>query len=86
MMSAYVYMLRCEDESFYIGWTTNVEKRFLQHCKGKGAKYTKSHRPVEVVFQKMFATKREAMQWEYQMKQLTHTQKKELIIKNSNTF
>ncbi|MCI7442956.1 MAG: GIY-YIG nuclease family protein, partial [Clostridium sp.] len=37
----YVYMIRCKDGSLYTGWTNNLEKRFRNHCKGKGAKYTR---------------------------------------------
>ncbi|MDU2993905.1 MAG: GIY-YIG nuclease family protein, partial [Clostridium sp.] len=37
----YVYILKCGDDSLYTGWTNNLEKRFKDHCSGRGAKYTK---------------------------------------------
>ena len=42
-----VYMLRCKDGSLYTGWTNDFEKRLAAHQSGKGAKYTRSHLPVE---------------------------------------
>ena len=49
-MTAYVYMLRCSDDSFYVGSTRNLEKRLWEHQAGMGAEYTKRRRPVELVF------------------------------------
>ena len=77
--SNYVYMLRCADDSFYIGWTNDLEKRVKAHNEGKGAKYTKARRPVELVYYETFATKNEAMSREYALKQLSRKQKEKLI-------
>ena len=49
-MDWYVYMLRCEDGSLYTGIASDVEKRFAVHKSGHGAKYTRSHPPVAVVY------------------------------------
>ena len=46
----YVYLLRCADDSLYCGWTTDLEGRVAAHNNGTGAKYTKSPRPVELVY------------------------------------
>ena len=46
----YTYILKCKDGSFYTGWTNNLEKRIKDHNAGKGAKYTKSRCPVELVY------------------------------------
>ena len=46
----YTYILRCKDDSLYTGWTNNLEKRIQNHNAGKGAKYTKARRPVELVY------------------------------------
>ena len=43
----YVYILLCEDGSYYTGTTNNLKERFIKHSKGKGAKYTKAHKPVK---------------------------------------
>ena len=45
----HTYMIECEDGSLYTGWTNNLEKRFAMHVAGKGAKYTRSHKPVRIV-------------------------------------
>ena len=75
----YTYILRCKDGSFYTGWTNNLEKRIKDHNAGKGAKYTKSRCPVELVYYETFATKEEAMRREYAVKQLSRIKKIQLI-------
>ena len=81
----YTYMVRCCDGSFYIGWTNNLKKRLEANNSGKGAKYTKSRRPVELVYYECFQTKQEAMSREWHLKQLTHAKKQELLDKTTNT-
>lgn len=77
----YVYMIRCKDGSLYTGWTNNLEKRFRNHCKGKGAKYTRGRGPLELVYYEVFEDKREAMRREYEIKQLKKSEKEKLIQK-----
>ena len=79
----YVYILRCNDDSLYTGWTNNLEKRIKAHSDGKGAKYTRARVPVELVYFEVFEDKIEAMKREYAIKQLKRKEKLELI-KNSN--
>ena len=45
----YTYILKCKDDSLYTGWTNDLKKRITSHNAGKGAKYTKARRPVELV-------------------------------------
>ena len=72
----YTYMVECADGTLYTGWTNCLEKRLKAHNGGRnGAKYTKTKRPVSLGF----ITKEEAMQREYQIKQLTRERKLELI-------
>jgi len=71
-------MLVCEDSSFYIGTTNNVQKRFLAHLSGKGASYTRSHKPIQVVYQEELSDKSAALKREHVLKKLTHTQKENL--------
>ena len=78
----YVYILRCNDDSLYTGWTNNLEKRIKAHSDGKGAKYTRARVPVELVYFEVFEDKIEAMKREYAIKQLKRKEKLELI-KNS---
>ena len=75
----YTYMVRCKYGTFYTGWTNNIEKRIRAHNEGKGAKYTKTRRPVELVYLEKFETKEEAMSREYHIKRLTREEKRRLI-------
>ena len=75
----YTYILKCKDETLYTGWTNDIEKRLEAHNAGKGAKYTRSRRPVELVYLEQFETKEEAMSREVKVKQLSRKQKYELV-------
>lgn len=77
----YTYILKCNDNTFYTGWTNDLEKRINTHNSGNGAKYTRSRLPVSLVYYETFATKQEAMRREYAIKQLSRHQK-EILIKN----
>ena len=72
-------MLVCQDGSYYIGSTDDVQKRFIKHLSGKGASYTRSHKPVKIVYTEELADKSSALKREYLLKQLTHKQKALLI-------
>lgn len=75
----YTYMVRCGDGSLYTGWTTDVERRVRAHNEKKGAKYTKSRLPVELVYYETFETKEEAMKREAAIKKLSK-KRKELLV------
>lgn len=75
----YVYLLRCSDDTLYCGWTTDLEKRLDAHNNGSGAKYTRSRRPVELVYFEEYDSKEEAMSREWKIKQMSRKQKMELI-------
>ena len=77
----YVYILRCADNSLYTGWTNNLDRRIKMHVNGKGAKYTKSRLPVELVYFEEYEDKIEAMKREYAIKQLKRKEKLMLIQK-----
>lgn len=77
--TAYTYMVECGDGSLYTGWTNHLEERMKSHNQGKGAKYTKSRLPVRLVYYETFSTKKEAMQREYAIKQLTRKDKLKLV-------
>lgn len=78
-MAAFVYMLRCADETLYTGWTDDVPARVAAHNAGRGAKYTRSRRPVKLVYQESLPTKSDALRREWAIKQLTRRQKEALI-------
>lgn len=75
----FVYMLRCKDKSLYTGYTIDLSERLKLHNEGKGAKYTRSRRPCQMVYIERFKTKSEALQREYAIKQLPRDKKVELI-------
>ena len=79
MKRNYTYMVKCSDGTLYTGWTTDLEHRVKAHNDGEGAKYTRSRRPVELVYYEEYAAKAEAMKREYSIKQLTRKQKEKLI-------
>ena len=72
-------ILECSDGSFYTGWTNNLERRVKAHNAGKGAKYTKSRKPVKLVYFETFLTKQEAMRREWEIKQLSRVEKWKMI-------
>ncbi len=75
----YAYLLRCADGTLYAGWTTDPVRRAAAHNAGRGAKYTRSRRPVALVYAEAFETKREAMRREAALKRMTRAQKLALI-------
>lgn len=77
----YTYVVKCSDGSLYTGWTNHLEQRIQAHNEGRGAKYTKSRRPVELVYYEELETKEEAMRREYAIKQLSRAEKIKLIEK-----
>lgn len=75
----FTYILLTEQNTLYCGYTDNVEKRFQAHLEGKGAKYTRSHKPIKIVYQKEFETKSDAMKEERRIKKLSRFEKLRLI-------
>lgn len=75
----YTYIILTDKNTFYCGYTDNVEKRFQAHLEGKGAKYTRANKPIKVVYKKEFNTKSDAMKEEARIKKLTHQEKLKLI-------
>jgi len=71
----YTYIVRCCDNTLYTGWTTDLNRRMEAHNSGKGAKYTRSRRPVELIYAERFDTKQEAMRREWEIKQLSREEK-----------
>lgn len=80
----YVYMLKCADGSIYTGWTNDLEKRVMMHNSGEGAKYTRSRRPVELVYYEEFSEKSDALRREYAIKQLAREEKLKLIAEKTD--
>ncbi len=76
---SYTYILECEDGSYYTGWCKDLDKRFAAHKSGKGAKYTKSHKPLRIIYFEEFEDDSSARKREYEIKQLSHQEKENLI-------
>lgn len=81
-MNHYCYLVRCSDNTLYCGYTNDLDKRIAAHNNGKGAKYTKTRRPVILVYSESFDNKSDAMKREWQIKQYTRQQKQKLINDN----
>jgi predicted GIY-YIG superfamily endonuclease len=75
----YVYILKCADGTYYTGYTTDPERRTQVHNSGKGAKYTRARRPVELIYTEEYDDKIEAHRREYSIKQLTRAEKEKLM-------
>ena len=79
-----VYILRCADGTLYTGWTNDLAKRIAAHNAGKGAKYTRSRRPVTLVYSEECESKEEAMSREWHIKHMSREKKLRLIEKAEN--
>ena len=78
-MSNYTYILKCADNTLYCGWTNDLEKRLAAHNAGTAAKYTRTRRPVKLVYYEEFETKQEAMSREFHIKRMSRLEKLALI-------
>jgi putative endonuclease len=86
MVSYYVYVLLCEDGSYYTGYAKDVDSRLKQHMIGVGARYTKLHRPKRIVYAEEFDTIKEAMKRERKIKRLSHDEKEKLLKRADKRF
>ena len=77
--SHYVYLVRCRDGSYYCGYSTDPVRRAAVHNSGKGAKYTRSRLPVELVYTEACPTREAALSREWHLKRLSHREKEALI-------
>ena len=84
-MFYFVYILRTSSNTLYIGQTNNLEKRLKEHQtkNSKSAKYMKSFEAFELVYTETYASRKEAMQREYQLKKWTKAKKEALISGNT---
>ena len=76
----FLYVLLCADGSYYTGVTTDLDRRVVEHnCSPKGAKYTKTRRPVELVYSKNYNDRSSVQKAEYKFKRLKRGQKVKII-------
>jgi len=81
-----VYLVRCSDKSLYCGISNDYKSRLIEHNSGKGAKYTRSRRPVELVGIGPEMTKSEALKLEYSIKQLPADKKISKLTRKENVM
>ena len=81
-----VYILKCSDNSYYVGHTENLEARLKLHNSGKGSKHTAKYRPVSIVYQEPASSKQMAMKRETQIKHWSRAKKEALLANNNKTL
>jgi len=75
----FVYILLCADGSYYIGHTSDIERRAATHNAGQGAVHTAARLPVQLVYSERFPTEADAMARETQLKRWSRAKKEALI-------
>jgi putative endonuclease len=80
-MDFYCYILECSDGTYYTGWSMDPERRLIQHNRGIGAHYTRSRRPLRLVYVEKLPDKGAALKRERAIKALSRPQKQKLISK-----
>jgi predicted GIY-YIG superfamily endonuclease len=78
-MSFWVYILKCNDNSYYTGHTDNIENRIAQHRAGRIGGYTATRLPVTLVFSEQFSTRLEALALERQIKRWSRKKKEAMM-------
>lgn len=84
MSEWFVYIIKCNDGSLYTGITKDLNTRMKKHNLGTGAAYTRSRKPVSLVYKETYATRSDALKREAQVKKLNREKKTELIISSKN--
>ena len=79
MTDAWVYLLRCSDDSLYTGWTIDLERRLARHQAGIASRYTASRLPVELALRIPMSDRTSARREEARIKRLSRSQKLDLI-------
>jgi len=75
----WVYILRCADDSLYVGLTSDLANREAYHNEGRGSRYTAARRPVQVIYSECHDTIEQARARERQLKRWTRAKKEALI-------
>ena len=79
----FVYILQCSDNSYYTGYTTDVQRRLAEHNKGKGSRITRSKLPVVLIHREAYRTKSKALKREAQIKSWPRIKKEALIARRA---
>ena len=76
---SFVYILKCKDNTYYTGWTNDIDKRLKAHNKGVASKYTRGRIPVKLVYLERLDNKSEGLRREASIKKITRSENEELI-------
>jgi len=79
----HLYIIECDNGSFYTGITTDIKRRFSEHASGKGAGYTRGRKPKKIVYTEECGTRSEALRRECAVKKLKRPEKMKLICSRS---
>lgn len=86
MNKYYLYLLRCSDNSLYCGQTKDLRRRINEHNGNNSkSKYTRSRRPIKLVYFEKYKTVNEALKREFKIKKMTKTKKEALVKKSKNS-
>ena len=80
----FLYLIECRDGSLYAGITTDVEARYAAHLSGKGARYTRSHPPAQLIGSVTYPDRSSASKAEYRIKQLKPAAKRAFVAPQSD--
>lgn len=83
-MLAYVYILRCSDDTYYTGWTKDIDNRLKVHNRGRASKYTRVRLPVKLIYFEYYESESEAKKREAAIKKLSRKEKEKLIKSDEN--
>ncbi len=85
MSQHFVYIMLCQDNSLYTGYTVNISERLKAHNEGKASKYTRGRLPVQCVYLELCSSKSEALKREIEIKKLSKANKQNLITSYQST-
>jgi putative endonuclease len=74
-----LYILRCSDGSFYAGVTTDIDRRFREHEEGRASRFTRTRRPVVLVYQEKCGSRSQALSRECAVKSMGRQRKEDLV-------
>ena len=75
----FVYIVRCSDGTYYTGWSSDPDRRVVEHNRGRGGRYTRTHGPVTLVYREHLPDRGSAMRREVQIKNYSRERKERLI-------
>ena len=81
--TTFVYLLHCADDTIYTGWTFDLARRVATHQRGRGARYTRTRLPVELIYHERLTSRRAAMRREIAIKKMSRARKLALARRES---